>query len=36
MEDGQRHRYRRTAQRRELDGRSVVVFEWVGRSYGPR
>jgi hypothetical protein len=36
MEDGQQHLYRRTALRREVDGRSVVVFEWVGRTYGLR
>ena len=36
MEDGHQHLYRRTIFRREVDGRSIVVFEWVGRSYGLR
>jgi hypothetical protein len=34
MTDGQRHLYRRTDTRRESDGRSLVLFEWVGRQYG--
>jgi hypothetical protein len=34
MTDGQRHRYRRTDTRREFEGRTLVLFEWVGRQYG--
>ena len=32
MEDGQQHVYRRTILRRDVNGRSAVVFEWVGRT----
>jgi len=36
MTDGQQHRYLRTERIQELpDGRSVPVFEYGGRSYGP-
>lgn len=37
MTDGQQHRYRRTNEIQRLpDGRSAVVFEWVGRYFGPK
>lgn len=37
MTDGQQHRYRRTKEVRPLpDGRLAVVFDWVGRYYGPK
>jgi hypothetical protein len=37
MTDGQQHRYTRTAEVQRLpDGRSAVVFDWVGRYYGPK
>ncbi len=36
MSDGQQHLYRRTDLLHEVDGRSVAVFEWVGRQFGPR
>ena len=36
MTDGQQHRYARTEDVQRLpDGRSAVVFVWVGRYYGP-
>ena len=37
MTDGQQHCYRRTHERQQLsDGRSAVVFDWVGRYFGPK
>jgi len=36
MSDGQQHVYRRTEIRRTFDGRTVVLFEWAGRQYGPK
>lgn len=37
MTDGQQHRYRRTNTTQPLsDGRIVLVFDWVGRYYGPQ
>jgi len=37
MTDGQQHRYRRTnAIQSRSDGRLVLVFNWVGRYYGPQ
>jgi len=37
LTDGQQHRYVRTVDFEPLpDGRSAVVFEWTGRSYGPK
>lgn len=37
MSDGQQHRYRRTTITQPLsDGRSLPVFDWVGRYYGPK
>jgi hypothetical protein len=37
MTDGQQHRYRRTNEAQPLpDGRFALVFEWVGRYYGPK
>ena len=37
MTDGQQHRYLRTSEVERLpDGRSAVVFDWVGRFYGPK
>ncbi len=37
MTDGQQHRYLRTSEIQGLpDGRSAVVFVWVGRFYGPK
>lgn len=37
MTDGQQHRYARTdAMQRLPDGRSAVVFDWVGRYHGPK
>jgi hypothetical protein len=35
MSDGQRHLYRRTSDVRDSDGGRVVVFDWVGRRFGP-
>jgi hypothetical protein len=36
MSDGHQHRYRRTEELQPLpDGRVAVVFDWVGRYYGP-
>ena len=36
MTDGQQHRYVRTEEIQPLDdGRLAVVFDWVGRCYGP-
>jgi len=35
MSDGQKHRYVRTAEFRDMpDGSLVQVFEWAGRYYG--
>jgi hypothetical protein len=34
MTDGQRHLYRRTDTRSEFEGRTLVLFKWVGRQYG--
>jgi hypothetical protein len=37
MTDGQQHRYRRTNTTQPLsDGRSVPIFDWAGRYYGPK
>ena len=37
LTDGQQHRYLRTSEVQHLpDGRSAVVFDWVGRFYGPK
>jgi hypothetical protein len=36
MSDGQQQVYRRTEIRREFHGRTVVLFEWVGRRFGLR
>jgi len=37
MTDGQQHRYRRTNDTQPLpDGRFALVFEWMGRYYGPK
>jgi hypothetical protein len=37
MTDGQQHRYVRTDQVQPLpDGRLAVIFDWVGRYYGPK
>jgi hypothetical protein len=37
MTDGQQYRYVRTDEIQRLpDGSSAVVFDWVGRCYGPR
>jgi hypothetical protein len=37
MTDGQQHRHRRTSEVQRLpDGRSAMVFDWVGRYYGPK
>lgn len=37
MSDGQQHRYVRTDTLQRLpDGRLGVVFDWIGRYYGPK
>jgi hypothetical protein len=37
MTDGQQHRYVRTDEvQRTPDGRLRVVFDWMGRYYGPK
>jgi hypothetical protein len=37
MSDGQQHRYVRTDEVQRLpDGRLGVVFDWMGRYYGPK
>jgi hypothetical protein len=37
MTDGQQHRYVRSDQVKLLsDGQLAVVFEWIGRYYGPK